>query len=380
MMGSRQVLARAGVVVIGALWLGASTLGCEPTTMSSPTPEVDALVDAELERMCADRAPLVLGGVLAVVGTDGVRRYGTCGFADRARTREVGVDDRFRVGSVTKMFTSALMLMLVDEGVLSLDDTVASFGVVTDGADAIRVRHLLSHTSGLPDYGSHPDFDSSHDWTIPEVIAWVTDTLEPEFAPGMGVVYSNTGYQVLAEIAGSGGRPAYPVALRTRVLDRLDLGDTFLEGADAIPGGRVEGSIYAGGTESGPPPFTNDWAAADGSLVSSAPDLLTFMQHLFVDRDLVSEAQVTAMTTQATLEDGTPVVMFGDSDLPYGLGVFIEDAPGGPIYWHGGRDFGFRAYAGVQPATGRAVVVLLNNESEDPRLMANEAWARLATP
>lgn len=373
----RAVL-RASVILLVTL-----ALGCDPppapsdagTTPDAP-PVLDALVDAELERMCAERAPTVLGGVLAVVGRDGVRRYGTCGSADRAHTREVVPSDRFRVGSITKMFTAALTLMLVDEGAVSLDDTVASFGVVTDAADAIRVRHLLSHSSGLVDYNSEAAFDWSRSWMIPEVIAWVTDNYEPSFAPGMGVGYSGTGYQVLAEIAGSEGRPAYAVALREHILSPLGLGHTFLEGAEPILGGRVEGSIYTSGTEPGPPGITNDWASADGSLVSSAPDLLTFMQHLFVDRDLVSEAGVTAMTTQATLEDGTPVEVFGDRE-PYGLGVLIEDAAGGPIYWHGGTDYGFRAYAGIQPATGRAVVVLLNSETVNPRGIADEAWARL---
>lgn len=360
--------------------VGTTTEASDGSTTTDEPPALDATVDAEFEQMCAQRAPALLGGVLAVVGTDGVRRYGTCGYVDLAHTREVELADRFRVGSVTKTFMSALSLLLVDEGAIALDDTVASFGVVTDAADTIRVRHLLDHTSGLIDYNSGAGFDWSSSWTIPEVIAWVTDTYEPSFAAGTDVGYSGTGYQVLSEIVGAQGRPGFVEALRSRILDPLGLTDTFLEGGEPIPGGRVQGSVFTTGPDLVPPEVTNDWASADGSMVSNAQDLLTFMEHLFVERDLVSAAGVTAITTQATLADGTPVVMFDDPTLPYGLGVFIEDAEGGPIYWHAGTDYGFRAYAGVQPATGRAVVVLLNSESIDPSRIADEAWERLAAP
>jgi D-alanyl-D-alanine carboxypeptidase len=353
---------------------GTTTELGETSSTTDEPPVLDPTVDAEFERMCEEREPALLGGVLAVVGSDGVHRYGTCGYVDRAHTRDVVLSDRFRVASVTKMFMSALSLVLVDEGAISLDDTVASFGVVTDAADTIRVRHLLDHTSGLVDYNFAAGFDWSRSWTIPEIIAWATDTYEPSFAADTNVGYSGTGYQVLSEIIAAEGRPGFVEALRSRILTPLGLTDTFLEGGEPIPGGRVEGSRFFLGPEPEPPEVTNDWASADGSMVSSAPDLLTFMEHLFVAKDLVSEAGVAAMTTQATLADGTPVVMFDDPTLPYGLGVFIEDAEGGPIYWHTGTDYGFRSYAGIQPATGRAVVVLLNSESLDPSRIADEAW------
>lgn len=358
---------------------GTTTESSDTSSTTDDPPVLDPDVDAEFERMCEEREPALLGGVLAVVGSDGVRRYATCGYADRMHTREVVLSDRFRVGSVTKTFMSALSVHLVDEGAISLDDTVASFGVVTDAADAIRVRHLLDHTSGLVDYNVVAGFDWSRSWTIPEVIAWTTDTYEPSFDPGTGVDYSGTGYQVVSEIIAAEGRLGFVEELRSRILIPLGLIDTFVEGGEPIPGGRVEGSVYFLGPEPEPPEVTNDWASADGSMVSNAPDLLTFLQHLFVEQDVVSAAGVTAMTTQATLADGTPVVMFDDPKLPYGLGVFIEDAEGGPIYWHAGTDYGFRSYAGIQPATGRAVVVLLNSESVDPTRLADEAWASLAT-
>jgi len=330
----------------------------------------DRCLEERLKGYC-DSA--LLGAVIAVVETDGRRHYASCGHADLAKKRPVVVADRFRVGSITKTFTASLALGLVDEGALSLDATPESQGVAVDGATTITLRNLLGHTSGLFDYNSDLGFDWSRAWTIPEVIAWVTDRHDLMFEPGKEFSYSGTGYQVVSEMIGAKGRPSYAKALRARVLDKLALRDTFLQGAEAIPGGRTEGSRRVG-TAFVVPEFPNDWASADGSLVSNVDDLLTFASKLLRERTLISTKAVETMVAPTRLPDGTTARFLGDE---YGLGVFVRTDPRGPIYLHGGADFGFSAFVGIQPATGHAVAFLTNTEGVDPRAIAQLGWEAL---
>lgn len=352
---------------------GAMDAAVDGASADAPAASIDA--QATVEQGCT--ATGALGAVLVVRDASGTRHVGLCGHADRARTRPVARRDRFRVGSVTKTFTSALVLSLVDDGAVSLDDTVASFGLVTDHADTITVRHLLSHTACLVEYNdaAASGFDWSRSWTIDEVVDWVTTQHEPLCDAGAEFHYSGTHFQVLAQIVRAEGRPAYPIALRQTLLDPLGLADTYLDGAETLPGGRVEGARRVGATIQAPE-FSSDWASADGSLATTADDLVSWLEHLFIDRDVLSDATLAAMTTPTQLTDGTTPVFL---DAHYGMGLEIEDAPDGTIYSHGGGDFGFAAYAGIQPSTGRAVAVVINTEV-DPRIFAALAWSLFAAP
>jgi D-alanyl-D-alanine carboxypeptidase len=331
----------------------------------------DACLATELAGAC--ERTFALGAVMVIA--DGDTRYrAACGHADRARTRPMTVGDRFRIGGVTETFTAALALQLVDDDAVALDDTVASFGLDVDGAATITVRDLLAHTAGLVDYHADPGFDWSQPWTIASVIAWVTAERDLLFAPGTAWSYAGTGFEVASEIVGAEGRPPYPTALRTRLLEPLGLADTFLEGAEPIAGGRVEGSHLTGATPVAPS-GTDDWASASGSMVSTGDDLATWAQRLLGGDDVLAPATRSQMTTPIVLPDRTQPLYL---DSHVGLGLSIEDdEPDGPIYWHGGVDFGFVAYVGIQPATGRVVAVVLNSENLDPIEFGEMGWAIL---
>lgn len=319
------------------------------------------------------RSSTALSGVMVMRHGDGTRERVTFGFADLAKSREVVAADRFRVGSITKLFTGALVGKLIDAGELSLDDTVASFGLSVDRGDTITVRQLLNHTAGLVEYNSDPGFDWSRAWSPREVVDWVTTKREPVFEPGTRFGYSGAHFQVLALIAGAEGRPSYTPALRQRVLEPLALNDTFLEGGEPVTGGRVDGSRRVDGKLLDRE-FADDWESADGSLATSADDLVTFMERVFLTRDVLSEAYLSEAVKPTVLPDGKKAEFLGER---YGLALELEDDPAGDIYSHGGLDFGFAAYVGVQPATGRAVAVVLSGSDLDPRVFARQEWAHL---
>ena len=379
---------RAGASIL-AISVGLAACGSSPATdASSPsaletgTPDAPSTrcarsptcLERSLSELCAE--DLVLGAVLALEHEDGTRTVATCGHADLARTRPMQRGDRARVGSITKTFTATLALLGIARGELHLDDTVASHGVTTDAAELITVQQLLRHTAGLPEYNDDPAFDWSRPWTIDEVLAWVTAEREPSHAPGAAFGYSGTHYQAMAAVLARAGGNDYGSLLHARLLDPLGLEDTFLEGAEEVSGGRVEGS-HPIGVELGPREHADDWASADGSLVSSVDDLLTFFERTFVTRDVLPAAQLDAMLTVTSLPGGEIPSFLGN---PYGMGVQLEDATAGTIVLHGGRDFGFVAYVGVQPDTGRGVAVLVNSDHADPRRYADLGWALLAAP
>ncbi len=331
----------------------------------------EACLQEELDRLCYLLNPL--GAVLAVQVDPETRYVAACGFADIAKTRPMVVNDRFRVGSITKTFTSALVLRRVEAGTIALSDTVDSFGLTSDASASITVAHLLSNTSGLIDYNFEPTFDWDSVWTTPEVLTWVTDNFEPAFAPGESFLYSGTGFLLASEVVATTGTP-YTEALRQELLVPLGLQDTFLEGAEPIPGGLVEGSLLSG---SGPIPPEHDvlWPSADGTLVSTADDVLTFFQHLLMSRDVLSAATLETMLEPTMLTGGaTPDYPSFLGDSSYGLGIATQQDADGPIHWHGGVNFGFVCQVSFQPATGRGVAVMINTEDVSRLPFVNLGW------
>ena len=173
------------------------------------------------------RATYGLPGVsAAILFPDGTMWRATSGFADVAAKRRLTADTEFAVASISKTFLAALILVLVDEGKLSLDAPVAPYlpGVELD--PAITVRQLLDHTSGLHDYFYDPDIDEAlladrkRVWTPEEALAYVG---KPYFEPSAGWHYSNTNYVILGLLAETIEGAPLPTQLRTRFLAPLGL-------------------------------------------------------------------------------------------------------------------------------------------------------------
>src|SRR4051812_34795625 len=183
---------------LGAFALAAALLAAAPPAHAAST----ATLVRQMRTVVRDGAPGVI--VLARDGSRTLRL--AAGVSDRARRSPMRVNDRFRVGSVTKTFVATLVLQLVAEGKLSLDDTAERWvpGLVPAGA-GITVRELLNHSSGLFDYLNDGDetvikpyLDGrfSFVWAPRDIVAVATKH-QPRFPPGAGWSYSNTGYIVL---------------------------------------------------------------------------------------------------------------------------------------------------------------------------------------
>ncbi|HET6784242.1 MAG TPA: serine hydrolase domain-containing protein, partial [Pseudoxanthomonas sp.] len=190
-------------------------------------------VDAMMERYAGD-AP----GASVLVLRDGVpllrKSYG---LADREARIAATPATNYRLASVTKQFTAAAIMLLVEEGRLSLDDGVRRWlPSLPAGSDSITVRHLLTHSSGLIDYEDVMPADFIGQLHDADVLRLLEAQNETYFPPGTGYRYSNSGYALLALIVERVSGQAFADFLRLRVFQPLGMAHTlaFVEGGPAI--------------------------------------------------------------------------------------------------------------------------------------------------
>ncbi len=253
------------------------------------------------------------------------------------------------------MFTSAVLLQLVDDGLVDLDAPVSDYVTRLATPEGVTVRDLLQHTSGIANYTDDVSFvsravaDPERAWTPEETFALVADK-DALFEPGSRFSYSNTNYLVVGvlieEVTGS----PFAEVLRARVLEPLGLTATYVAGFEEGPEPFPAYTRLLGASR--PIDFaytaiaTDAWAA--GAIVSSIGDLATFMAALF-DGRVVSQASLDAMT--------------GDLRSDYGLGI-IEFSVG-DVYGHGGGIPGYGTLVMHAPETGSTAVWVVTNDAID---------------
>ena len=244
----------------------------------------------------------------------------------------------------------------------------------------MTVRHLLAHTSGIPDYQTVQGFldrqltDRTRRWTADELIGLVARR-KPDFPPGGRFSYSNTNYALLGQVITTAAGKPWATEVRQRILDPLGMTRTFIPSVEPVPGGVIPGYFDTdsdGHTENiggGSWPAVETEGEALGNIVSTAEDLLRFDLALF-HGELLDPASMDAMLTA------------GDE---YGLGVqHWQAAAGVPVVGHSGSDPGFGATMAYLPGHDIAIVVLTNDSSTDPtdltavtaRLLLRRHWTQ----
>jgi D-alanyl-D-alanine carboxypeptidase len=305
-----------------------------------------------LDDVVAKGAP---GALVVVRAGDDVRAEAR-GYADGDRSLEMRADERFRVGSVTKTFVAALVLLLVEDGKLRLDDTVESRlpGLIPSGEE-ITVRQLLSHTSGLPDYVEDPRVlgDPRRRWRPRDLLALALAGPARRSAPGGGYAYSSTNYVVLGLLAEAVGDASLGKLLEDRIFEPLDLDQTsFTPGRlsdDHVHGHRAPSHQ---GVVTGPPVDTSDeaawWAWGAGGIVSTAEDMQRFFAALLRGR----------VIEPARLREMEPFVQAGRQR--YGLGLATFPTPCGRAWGHTGNVQGTIAVAWNTRDASRQLVLVVN--------------------
>lgn len=310
------------------------------------------------------------GAAVLVARGDEVLFRGARGMASVELGVPLSADHVFRLGSITKQIAAAGVLKLAEDGKLSLDDPLSKFLPDYPGGEAVSVRMLLDHTSGIRSYTSIPgvmEGPIQRDLDTAELIDTFKD--EPQdFAPGDQWRYNNSGYVLVgAVIEQASGQPWYAY-LEQALFQPLGMADTgYGNQAQALIPGHVSG--YTMG-EDGPVrarylSMTQPHAA--GALVSTVDDMLRWNRALHEKGALQpsSHAAMVALDGKA-----------GESD--YGLGIAVGELRGQALYEHGGGIFGFSTHLMYLPDSGVTVAVLQNTDAGTAGFQPGEMARRLA--
>jgi D-alanyl-D-alanine carboxypeptidase len=343
----------------------------------SATPEVRAALDARLRRL---RERYAIPGVsVTVLFPDGSRWVGLEGDAVVEDGSPVELDTAFAIASVSKTFTAALTLDLVEDGLVGLDDSVLGYLPALEIDPTITVRQLLDHTSGLHDYFFHPRIDRALltepglAWTPGQALRYVG---KPYFEPGRGWHYSNTNYLLLGLLAEAVADEPFAEQLRRRYFQPLGLDGTWYQPTEEPRGPLAHGyrfqALQDGGeravdlTGTDPiAPFTSVVTAAAGAGGIAAPstDVARWAQALFGGR-VLEDASLQEM-----VDDLARTAPYGPS-VPYGLGVQRLDIEGSSTLGHSGRLLGFRSVVRYIEDSGLTIAVLTNQSRADPGVIA----------
>jgi CubicO group peptidase (beta-lactamase class C family) len=328
-------------------WIVNPVLVCVCAAAVAQTPnqaDVKARLDQVASSYTANNA--FMGSVLVVNGDD-ILLDKAYGMAILEWNVPNTTDTKFRLGSVTKQFTAALILIMQQDGKLNVADPVSKY--LPDAPktwEKITIANLLGHTSGIPNLTSFKEFGAwaSSARTFDEKFVFFKD--KPlDFEPGSKFDYSNSNFIVLGGILEKASGKKYGDLLRERIFDPLGMKDSGLDSDDLLLPKRAEGympgpkGLIVARSESMSVPFSA------GSIYSTTGDLLKWEHGLFEGK-LLSADSLKAMTTP------------GKGD--YGMGVFIQTQDGVKVVHHQGGIEGFNSSLAYVPDKRVCVVVLAN--------------------
>jgi CubicO group peptidase (beta-lactamase class C family) len=323
----------------------------------------DAIDDYVRERMRQLRLP---GVALTIVRNGTVVTTRSYGDASLELAVPVTPDTVFELGSVTKQFTAVALMMLVEEGKVRLDESIATYLPRTpDGWRGITVQHLATHSSGIQEYLSVPGLPEqahaarSHD----EMSQLFFARLTREFEPGETWAYSNSGYLLLGNIIERASGQSYWDFLRTRLFAPLGMSETRSSDPRAVILHRAAGYGWTGVRFENRPALSEN-AYAAGSVVSTIRDMARWEAALHAGR-LLATASFTQMWTPLTVTLSTP------PPFSYGFGWVIDRERGHTVVFHSGGTPGFSSAIRRYPASGLSVIVLANHGD---RIVDHIAW------
>lgn len=320
----------------------------------------DTALSETLDKYVRAEAELDLFSGSILVARDGKIIYsGAYGYADKKNKTPNRISTRFSIGSVGKTFTAVLIMQLVEQGKLALSDTLDKYlpDFPYEEKSRIRIRHLLTHTSGLGNYFSHEDYESR----IP-VLRKIKDALtlvydqKPLFEPGTKYRYSNSGMLVLGAVIEKVTGTSYSKYLKTHLLDPTGMKSSLIcYPEDDIPNRAIGYSKTSEGeyrieTDHEFPAFS------DGGLYSTAEDMLKYDVALRENRLLSSKSKDIMFTVSAPAEN-------------YALGWETGTFKGSKFVGHVGGCPGFAADFMRFPKE-RIMIIVLSNTTEGGTLLA----------
>jgi D-alanyl-D-alanine carboxypeptidase len=277
------------------------------------------------------------------------------------------IQDRFRIGSMSKTYVAVVALMLVEDGVFALDD-LASQWLSDDilqnvaNTNVVTIRQLLAMRTGIDDYLDTDGFydamvaDTQYAWTAEEVLTYAYG-LPTLFAPDTEFNYSNSNYILLQIILEKATGKGLHSLIRERILEPLDMQNTYTQVSETLPDGFVDSYGYFNDetTRINLSEINDGAGLGDGGLIANATDVYAFYKALLQDKTLLSQAMMDTLL-DFTLEDDAS---------GYSLGLEQWQAPLGVAWGHTGGVTGFASVGAYLPEADIIIIILGANEDLD---------------
>ena len=308
---------------------------------------VDSIVGAALT---GGRAAGMSIGVVRGKDTLLLKAYGFADLEFDVPTPERAI---YEIGSVTKQFTSAAILLLTEQGKLSLDDPLTKYlpDYPTQG-NTVTIRRLLDHSSGIRGYTEMPAFGSLIPQRLPRDTLLKLFSREPfKFKPGEALAYNNSAYFLLGLVIEKVSGKTYGDFVKENLFDKAGMVDSRYCSEREITKRRTHGYEFSQGRLLVKAHLDHTWPYAAGSLCSTAWDLMAWSAALHGGK-ILTPTSYGLMTTPATLNDGTPV--------RYAMGLVNDSLGGRHAITHGGGINGFLTEMAYFPDDQLTIAVLVN--------------------
>jgi CubicO group peptidase (beta-lactamase class C family) len=288
-------------------------------------------------------------GAVLVMKQNKVMLKKAYGMADREWNVVNTSDAKFRIGSVTKQFTAACILQLIEAGRLSLDDKLSKFYPDFPKGDSVTIHMLLNHTSGIASYTDQRNFMNvaTLPWSKDSIIAYFKK-VPYNFSPGTKWAYNNSGYFLLGCIIEKVSGQSYKDYLQQHILDKLGMKNSGVDRSDTLLVMRARGYARAGKKTVNADYISLEWPFSAGVLYSTVDDLYKW------DR---------ALYNNTILTDASKQKMFTPGKSNYGYGFVIDSVENHYHIWHNGGIPGFSTNFSRYVNDDICIVVFSNNES-----------------
>ncbi len=261
----------------------------------------------------------------------------------------------YRIGSVTKQFTAASILQLMEAGKLKLDNDMRTYlpEFSTDGR-VVTIHQLLNHTSGIKSITEIPEAMSPRclDVSQDQVFHWISS--RPfDFDPGENFHYNNSGIWLLGVILEKLSGQSYPDYIQGHIFSPANMKDSYYDSFSRVIPHRASGYVYENGVYANGEPNSPTRPYAAGALLSTVLDLVKWENALFSGK-IINRDSLKLMTSSSKLNNGQPV--------PYGLGLNVGEFEGYRKIFHAGGQVGFTAFLAHYPEQDLTVAILTNTQ------------------
>jgi CubicO group peptidase (beta-lactamase class C family) len=334
--------------------------------VSAQDPWLKQKLDSVLKKNFQPKEP----GIAVLVAKKGKVVYREAfGSANLELDVPLKADMVFKIGSITKQFTATGILQLVEQGKISLQDSIQKF--VPDfpsKGHTVTIEHMLTHTSGLKDFMTidHPDIYIERHDVAPKTIIDHFKNAPLEFEPGTKYNYSNSNYALLGFIIEKASGKTYYQYMKENVLDRAGLKNTSYARESEIVPGRVTGYTRDKGFYENTYYQTLSLGFGAGDLLSTLDDLFAWNKALMENKLVKNELQQKAFT---------PYRLKDSSLTTYGYGLLLDSVYGRRAIWHAGQVSGFISFELYFPAEDVYVALFTNVKSgEDQTAFSNNRF------